>query len=143
MKPFNLDSKPHISSGFKTPENYFNDFSAKVMAQVTKDDLNETKEVEVISFWSRNKSWIYASAAILVVIFSIPIMNLLSTNSDEIHSAEIENYLTYHSNLSDDEIVEYLDEEDLKNITIDNSVEPETIEEILYNESNIEEQITN
>ncbi len=143
MKPFKLDNEPKIASGFQTPENYFTDFSAKVLQQLPAENLVETKEVKVISFWAKNKNWLYATAAILVVAFSIPMMNLLDRNSEEIHATEIENYLTYHSNLSDDEIVEYLDEDDLNNITIETSVELETIEEILYNESNIEEQITN
>ena len=137
MKDFKLDNEPKITSGFTPTEIYFTDFSTKVMQQLPKE------EPKVISFWARNRSWMYASAASLVVALSIPMMNLLDNNTEEIHAIEIENYLTYHSDLTDDEIVEYLDEEDLKNIPIESSIESETIEEILYDEADIENQILN
>ena len=137
MKDFKLDNEPKITSGFNPSEVYFTDFSAKVMQQLPK------AEPKVISFWTRNRSWMYASAAILVVALSIPMMNLLDNNTEEVHTMEIENYLTYHSNLTDDEIVELLDEEDLKNIPIESSIETETIEEVLYDEADIENQLLN
>lgn len=137
MKDFKLDNEPKIFSGFTPSESYFRDFSSKVMQQLPKE------EPKVISFWARNRNWMYASAAILVVALSIPMMNLLDNNSEEAHTIEIENYLAYHANLTDDEIVEYLDEEDLKNIPIESSIESETIEEILYDEADIENQILN
>ncbi len=137
MKDFKLDKEPKITSGFNPSEIYFTDFSAKVMQQLPKE------EPKVISFWARNRSWIYASAAILVVALSIPMMNLLDNNTEEVHAIEIENYLAYHSDLTDDEIVELLDEEDLKNIPIESSIETETIEEVLYDETDIENQLLN
>lgn len=137
MKDFKLDNEPKITSGFNPSEIYFTDFSSKVMQQLPKE------EPKVISFWARNRSWIYASAAILVVALSIPMMNLLDNNTEEVHAIEIENYLAYHSDLTDDEIVELLDEEDLKNIPIESSIETETIEEVLYDEADIENQILN
>jgi hypothetical protein len=143
MKDFKLDNQPQIATGFTTPDNYFSDFSAKVLQQLPKVDNEPLNETRVIPFWAKNRSWIYAAAAILVVAFSILMMNLMDANSEEIHTTEIEHYLTYNADITDDEIVELLEEEDLKNITIETSVEPETIEEILYNESNLEEQIIN
>jgi hypothetical protein len=139
MKDFNLDNEPKITTGFTTPDGYFSDFSKKIMSQLPI----EKEEIKVISFWTKNRSWIYASAAIIVVALSIPIMNLIQSNSDEVQSAEIENYLSYHSTLTDDEIVEYLDESDLKKIKVESTIEPETIEQILYDEADLENQITN
>ena len=137
MSNFKLDTHQKTATGFTTPDSYFEDFSQKMLQQIHRE------EPKVISFWARNRSWMYASAAILVVALSIPMMNLLDNNTEEIHAIEIENYLTYHSDLTDDEIVEYLDEEDLKNIPIESSIESETIEEVLYDEADIENQILN
>jgi hypothetical protein len=137
MKNFNLDNEPKITTGFTTPDGHFSDFSKKVLSQLPKE------EAKVISFWARNRSWVYASAAIIVVALSIPMMNMLQSNSDEIQSAEIENYLSYHSTLTDDQIVEYLDVSDLNNIKVESPIESETIEEILQDEADIENQIIN
>lgn len=137
MKNFKLDTHKKIEAGFTTPDFYFEDFSKKILEQLPKE------EPKVISFWARNKNWMYSAAAILVVSLSIPVMNLINSNSEESKVAEIENYLTYHSNLTDDEIVEYLDESDLKNIDLESTLETETIEQVLYDEVDLEHQITN
>lgn len=137
MKDFKLDTHKKIEAGFSTPDFYFEDFSKKILEQLPKE------EPKVISFWARNKNWMYTAAAILIVSLSIPMMNLINSNSEEAKVAEIENYLTYHSNLTDEEIVEYLDESDLKNIDIESTLETETIEQVLYDEVDLEHQITN
>lgn len=137
MKDFKLDTHKKIEAGFTTPDFYFEDFSKKLLEQLPKE------EPKVISFWARNKNWMYTAAAILVVSLSIPMMNLINSNSEEAKAAEIENYLTYHSNLTDEEIVEFLDESDLKNIDIESTLETETIEQVLYDEVDLEHQITN
>jgi hypothetical protein len=137
MNDFKLDKHKKIEAGFTTPDFYFDDFSKKVLEQLPKE------EPKVISFWSRNKNWTYAAAAIVVVSLSIPMMNFLGTSSEEAKAAEIENYLTYHSNLTDEEIVEYLDESDINNIDIESTIETETIEQVLYDEVDLEHQITN
>lgn len=137
MKNFKLDTHKKMESGFTTPDFYFDDFSKKLLEQLPKE------EPKVISFWAKNKNWMYAAAAILVVSFSIPMMNFFGSNSEEAKAAEIENYLTYHSNLTDEEIVEYLDESDIENIDIESTLESETIEQVLYDEVDLEHQITN
>lgn len=137
MKNFKLDTYKKIEAGFTTPDFYFENVSKKILEHLPKE------EPKVISFWTRNKNWMYTAAAILVVSFSIPMMNLINLNSEEVKAAEIENYLTYHSNLTDEEIVEYLDESDIENINIESTLETETIEQVLYDEVDLEHQITN
>ena len=137
MKDFKLDNEPKITSGFTPTEIYFTDFSTKVMQQLPKE------EPKVISFWARNRTWIYSSAAIIVITLSVFMVNLLATDTEEIHAAEIENYLTYHSNITDDEIAEYLDESDISNIEIESDIDDETIEQVLYDQADLEHQIIN
>lgn len=134
MSDFNLDNKK-ITTGFTTPDSYFADFSKKMLQQLPAEEL------KVISFWARNRNWIYTSAAVLVVSLSIPTMNWMNNDPDEIQSAEIENYLTYHSNISDEEIAEYLDESDIDNIEIESNIENATIEQALYDQTDLEQII--
>jgi hypothetical protein len=40
MKTFKLENEPKIKSGFKAPENYFDDFSEKVLQQLNKKEVS-------------------------------------------------------------------------------------------------------
>lgn len=137
MNNFKLDTNEKITSGFKIPEDYFETFSEKVLNQLPSE------EPKVISFYAKYNRIFYAAAAIIVLALSIPIANQLQNNGNEMASNEIENYLTQHSTISDDDIVNLLDTEDIENIKIDNKIENEALEEVLLNNSQIEDYITN
>jgi hypothetical protein len=137
MNNFKLDTNEKITSGFKIPEDYFETFSEKVLNQL------HSEEPKVIPFYAKYSRIFYSAAAVIVLALSIPIANQLQNNSDEMASNEIENYLTQHSTLSDDDIVNLLDTEDIENIKIDNKIENEALEEALLNNSQIENYITN
>ena len=107
MKDFKLDNEPKINSGFTIPDSYFDSFSEKVLAQLPKE------ESKVISFFSTKKKWYFAAAAILILTLSIPIYNNLLTKQDEIDSVTLENYIAYQSTITEDEIIDLLQQEDL------------------------------
>ncbi|GAA6767265.1 hypothetical protein AAFH68_32140 [Flavobacterium sp. CGRL1] len=50
MKEFKLENEPKITAGFKTPDHYFDTFSAKVLEQINE------REVKVIPLYKRKKS---------------------------------------------------------------------------------------
>lgn len=137
MEKFKLDNEPKIKTGFTIPDNYFADFSKKVLLQLPKE------EPKVISIWAKNKKWLYAAAAVLVVSMSIPFIYISQNDSDEVSNAAIENYLSYHSTLTDDDIVELLDTEDLKELNISADLEDKEVEDILTEDLNLEHYITN
>jgi hypothetical protein len=137
MNNFKLNTNEKIISGFKIPEDYFETFSERVLHQLPSE------EPKILSFYAKYSRIFYAAAAIIVLALSIPIANELQNNSDEMDSNEIETYLTQHATLSDDDIVNLLDKVDIENIKIDNSIEDETLEEVLINNSQIEDYITN
>ncbi len=56
MKNFNLENEPKIETGFTIPENYFNDFSEKVMQQLPSE------KPKVISLYQSNKNWFLTAA---------------------------------------------------------------------------------
>lgn len=138
MKTFKLDNEPKMDSGFKIPENYFDDFSARVMQQLPKE------ETKTISIFSRRKTWIYAAAAVLVMALSIPVVyNNFYSRSPEIDATTLENYISYHSTVTDAELVNLLDEKDIQKINIDLNIEDRALENELSTENDLEQYLLN
>ncbi|MES2574849.1 MAG: hypothetical protein V4572_07890 [Bacteroidota bacterium] len=137
MKTFKLDNEPKIESGFKTPDNYFDTFSARVIQQLPKE------ETKAISIFSKRKTWIYAAAAVLVLGLSIPVYNNLYNRSSEIDQTTLENYITYHSNVTDTDLVNLLDEKDIQEIKIDLNIDDKAIENELSDNNDLEYYILN
>ncbi|MCR4032462.1 MULTISPECIES: hypothetical protein [Flavobacterium] len=136
MKTFKLENEPKIKSGFKTPEHYFDDFSEKVLQQ-----LNE-KEVKVIPFYKRKKTLSLAAAAVIGFALLIPIVNNYKANSNELDEATLETYLSYHSNISQYDLIQTLDDSDIEKLGNDVTLEDETLEDILAANPNIEHLIS-
>lgn len=137
MKDFKLDTNEKITSGFKIPYNYFDDFSEKVMQRLPKE------EPKVISFYARNKRWIYSAAAVLVLALSVPIVYQMQNKEAEMTSSEVENYLVNNTTLSDDDIVNLLEQEDIDKLKTETPIAQDALEDILSNNSEIEQYITN
>ena len=138
MKDFKLDSNEKITSGFKIPDDYFDDFSKKVMQRLPKE------EPKVLSFYARNKRWIYSAVAVLVLALSVPIVYQMQNKEQETTSNEVESYLVNHTTLSDDDVVNLLDQEDIDKLKkTDTPIEKEALEDALSNNTEIEQYITN
>ena len=138
MKTFKLDNSPKIESGFKTPENYFDTFSARVMQQLPKE------EPKTISLFSKRKSWIYAAAAVLVLALMLPVVYTnFYRSSPEIDEATLENYISYNTSISDTDLVNLLDEKDIQKIKIDFNIDDKVIENELSEDSNLEHYLLN
>lgn len=139
MNDFKLDTNPKTKSGFETPENYFETFSDRLMQNMPI----ESEEPKVISFYARHKNWIYSAAAILVISLSIPVMNQFTATSDAVSNVEVENYLAYHSTLTDDDIVNLLDSEDVQKLAIETPIENLSADDIMAENVDIESYLTN
>jgi hypothetical protein len=137
MKTFKLDNEPKLNTGFTVPENYFEDFSKKIMQQLPE------KEPKLIPIYVRKKTWMYAAAAILVMAFSIPFYTNYFSNSSEIDDVTLENYITYHSTVSDTDLVNLLDEQDIQKMSVDLGIEDVTIENELSQNKNLEQYLLN
>lgn len=137
MNEFKLENEPKIKSGFKAPENYFDDFSAKVIQQLPEN------EPKVISIFSRKITWMYAVAAILIVAVSIPIYTAIVNQQNDLDKTTIENYLTSQNAISDDELTNLLDEDDIQKMKLNFNIEDKAIEDLLSTNSNLEEYIIN
>lgn len=137
MKNYNLETDPKITSGFKTPDNYFDSFSVNIMQQLP------TKEVRVISLYERNKKLIYSCVGILTIMISVSLVYKINSHETKLSNIEIENYLTQQNTILEDEIINYLEKEDLVNFEINSSVTDEVLEEELINNDDLEQYITN
>ncbi len=137
MKEFKLDNEPKITSGFTTPEGYFDTFSEKMMAKLPKE------ETKVISIYASRKRWIFAAAAVLVLALSVPIFNKLSANTAELDQQTLEDYITYNSGLSENDLVDLLEKEDIEKMNVDYNIQDKDVEDLLSENSNIEHYITN
>lgn len=137
MNDFKIETNPKIATGFKTPDNYFDDFSSRLLAKLPVEDA------KVISFYGRNKNWFYSAAAILVIAFTIPIMNIFNENTDENFNTEVEYYISNHSTITDDDIVNLLDDDDIATLKQETSLDDATLENAILEDSNIENYITN
>lgn len=135
MKEFKLDNEPKITSGFITPDGYFDTLSNKILAQLPK------QEPKVISLFSYRETWYYAVAAILILMLSIPLFTKYSTNTEEIDNTTLENYLACQSTISEEEIVKLLEQEDLDKMKIEFNIQDKDIEDALYSNKNLEQYI--
>lgn len=137
MKDFKIDTSEKITPGFQIPEGYWDAFSEKVMQRIPKE------ETKVISFFARNKRWIYPAAAVLVLALSLPIVNQLQKKEQELSSTEIENYLTQNKSVSDDDLVNLLGQEDIDELKVNTSISEDALEDELSNNTDVEQYITN
>ncbi len=137
MKPINLDNEPKIETGFKVPENYFENFSERLLTKLPE------KEVKVISIFEKQKNWLFAVAAILVLAISIPVLLNYSNKYNQIGSLTLENYITNNSNINDNDLAELLTQNDIENIKIDLKIEEKTLENELLENENLEEFLIN
>ncbi|RZJ31122.1 MAG: hypothetical protein EOO48_03030 [Flavobacterium sp.] len=121
MKEFKLDEHQKRQE-FQTPEGYFDTFPELMMQKLQA-------EPRVIPLYKRRNTWIFAAAAVLVLSLALPAINEMNANQQPDQS-QIENYLA-NQDLSQDDIVSLLDEEQIKNIQIDYNLEDTSIEAAL------------
>ena len=135
MKKFKLDNNPKISTGFSVPENYFENFSVKLLQELPKN------EPKVISIFQKKKKLLFAVAAVLILALSIPIYNALISSNNELDNTSIENYLTYQPNITQYDLISELEDEDLLTLNESSPADNTIIEEHLLKEGNLEQLI--
>lgn len=138
MKTLNIQNAPKIETGFVTPENYFENFSSKIMLEI-----NQEKEPKIIPFYTKRKVWIYAVAAIFVLGLMIPLYNYSENSFSKIDDISLENYIVSSSSITEDYYAYELDKEDIKKINIQLNIEDKTIENELTNNADLEQYFLN
>jgi hypothetical protein len=132
MRTFKLENEPKIASGFNTPEQYFDDFSKKILLQLPHE--NE----KIIPLFSNRLKWLWSVAAILIVGLLLPIYNQFTSTSEELDAATLENHLTYQIEINPYELISELDEENFNKIQPKVPLKNEIIEDILTKNPDLE-----
>lgn len=135
MKPFDLENKNEIKSGFKVPENYFEQFEAKMMAQIPVE-----KETKVVSLFYRKQVWISSIAAVLLLAIAIPVyFNMAKENN--LDAGTIEVYLSQQQGIGITELSKHLTDEDIaeleNNLSLNES-NPDAVEDYLSESEDLE-----
>lgn len=135
MKPFDLENKNEIKSGFKVPENYFEQFEAKMMAQIPVE-----KETKVVALFYRKQVWISAIAAVFLLAIAIPVYFNMASESN-LDASTIENYLAQQQNVGITELSKHLTDDDIialeKNLSLNES-NPDAVEDYLSESENLD-----
>ena len=135
MKPFDLENKNEIKSGFKVPENYFEQFEAKMMAQIPVE-----KETKVVSLFYRKQVWISAIAAVFLLAIAIPVYFNMASESN-LDASTIENYLAQQQNVGITELSKHLTDEDIaeleNNLSL-NEANSDAVEDYLSESENLD-----
>lgn len=135
MKPFDLENKNEIKSGFKVPENYFEQFEAKMMAQIPIE-----KETKVVSLFYRKQVWISAIAAVFLIAIVIPVYFNMAKESS-LDASTIESYLSQQQGIGITELSKHLTDEDItalqNNLSLNES-NPDAVEDYLSESENLE-----
>lgn len=135
MNDFNWDSEKKTNSGFKTPDGYFDAFPQKLMQQLP------AAEPKVISIWERNKKWIYGAVAVIALSVSIPVADYLRSDTVA-NPAEMEQYLSLHSTITDDDLIELISREAAENAPTEATIDNAAVEDALINNAYLEDYIT-
>ena len=135
MKPVDLENKNGIKSGFKVPDNYFEQFEAKMMAQIPVE-----KETKVVSLFYKKQVWISAIAAVFLIAIAIPVYFNMAKESS-LDASTIENYLAQQQNVGITELSKHLTDEDItaleKNLSLNES-NPDAVEDYLSESENLD-----
>ena len=135
MKPFDVENKNEIKSGFKVPDNYFEQFEAKMMAQIPAQ-----KETKVVSLFYRKQVWISAIAAVFLLAIAIPVYFNMASESN-LDASTIENYLAQQQNVGITELSKHLTDDDIialeKNLSLNES-NPDAVEDYLSESENLD-----
>ena len=135
MNEFKLNKKPKLTTGFRTPEGYFEAVSDKLFEKATR----KTSSISVFRISAR---WKMAAAAILVIGLFVPIYMTLSKDAFEVEAPTIENYIVNNTNINQFDLISELNSEEIENINVNLNMEVENIDDILTSNTNIENLIT-
>lgn len=112
MKPFDIESNEKIETGFKIPANYFEQFEAKMMAQISLE-----KEMKIVSIFQNKQLWISSIAAAVLLAIGIPVYFTMA-NETKVDATTIENYLATQKSVGMIELTKHLTDDDIEELEV-------------------------
>lgn len=127
-------NKEKVTTGFKIPEHYFEQFEAKMMEKIPVQ-----KEVKVVSLFYKKQVWISSIAALLLLTIAIPVYFNMAKESS-LDAITIENYLS-QQNVGTTELTQHLTDEDISSLENNlslNRINSDALEDYLSESENLE-----
>lgn len=112
MKPFDIENNEKIETGFKIPANYFEQFEAKMMAQISLE-----KEMKIVSIFQNKQLWISSIAAAVLLAIGIPVYFTMA-NETKVDATTIENYLATQKSVGMIELTKHLTDDDIEELEV-------------------------
>ena len=135
MNEFKINNENKITSGFTTPEGYFDDFSIDTNNRI----ILPKSRIKVISI--NTKRWVTSVAAVLIIAFSITFFTKMEvSNSDD--NVLMENYITNNSEISQYDLITLLDKKDIENLSVELNLNDTKMDEEFANTNEIEYYLT-
>lgn len=133
MNNLKLNNENKINSGFKIPDNYFEQFEKKMTNHV---QLNH--QIKVIPLWKQKRIWFSSIAALLLISVGLPYYFSTNTKNEIIDQEVLESYIVMQPSINSFEIASHLTDEDIKVLEAELALNNQEIEEYLLNESEID-----
>jgi len=135
MNEFKINKENKITSGFTTPEGYFDDFSIDTNNRI----ILPKSRIKVISI--NKKRWVTSVAAVLIIVLSITFFTKMEvSNSDD--NVLMENYITNNSEISQYDLITLLDNKDIENLSVKLNLNDPKMDEEFDNTNEIEFYLT-
>lgn len=129
MKDFNLNEEK-ITTGFKVPEGYFDQFENKLLKQ-----LEIENKPKVITFWQSKRIWMTSIAAFFLVSIALPVYySMNSTTINQVDDEAIESYIVMQPSMTIYDIATHLTSEEITTIEESLTLNDDAVE--LYLEEN-------
>lgn len=135
MNSFNLENGPKIKPGFKTPDNYFENFSEQMLARI------DSNEKPVRSIFPEKEKLVYGCSG-------CPYNWTCNSFSKQACQQccyrwwSLENYLAYQSTISQYDLINLLDKEDIEALESDLKIDDAVVESALSDNTNLENYLT-
>ncbi len=135
MNEFKINKENKITSGFTTPEGYFDDFSIDTNNRI----ILPKSRIKVISI--NTKRWVTYVAAVLIIAFSITFSTKMEVNNSD-DNVLMENYITNNSEISQYDLITLLDKKDIENLSVELNLNDTKMDEEFANTNEIEYYLT-
>lgn len=124
-------------TSFKTPVNYFETLEDKIISLVS-----EKQESKVITLFSkRNMIAISSVAAAVILLFNLNLVNK-NLSFDTIETEVLENYVSNQEFETMDLETEIIEDIDISSFILEESISDASLENYLYNSSDLEDFIS-
>lgn len=137
METFNLNNQHTKSTGFQIPEGYFVQFSDKIQMRIAAEKKPKT------TLFKLQKNTIFKIAAVFTIGFGSMYYWQTSNPYSNIDPIVLENYIYDSKSMTDNDLAEILDDNELDKLQIDLNITHQDIEKELIDNNDLEEYLLN